>query len=105
MVSLVSSEHAFSSAGITISNCRNQLKGDIVDALQCLKCWLHYNLIFWVDPNSSLAAELADEDNVIEEGDDPDSTGQCSNFQDESTCAWDNMWLITEDGEDIELFI
>lgn len=46
MASSVSSERAFSSAGITISKRRNQLKGDIVEALQCLKCLYHNELIF-----------------------------------------------------------
>ena len=44
MVSLVSSERAFSSAGITISKHRNQLKGDIVEALQFIKCLLQKEL-------------------------------------------------------------
>lgn len=46
MASSVSSERAFSSAGITISKRRNRLKGDIVEALQCLKCMYHSKLIF-----------------------------------------------------------
>jgi len=46
MASSVSSERAFSSAGITISKRRNRLKGDIVEALECIKCLLHHNLIF-----------------------------------------------------------
>jgi hypothetical protein len=46
MASSVSSERAFSSAGITLSKRRNRLKGDIVEALQCLKCMYHNNLIF-----------------------------------------------------------
>jgi len=37
MVSSVASERAFSSAGITISNRRNRLDSDIVEALQGLK--------------------------------------------------------------------
>ena len=39
---------AFSSAGITISKQWNRLKGDIVEALQCLKC------MYWkgLDANS-----------------------------------------------------
>ena len=47
MASSVSSERAFSSAGITLSKRRNRLKGDIVEALQCLKCMYHNDLIFW----------------------------------------------------------
>ena len=46
MASSVSSEHAFSSAGLTISKRHNRLKGDIVEALQCLKCMYHNDLIF-----------------------------------------------------------
>jgi hypothetical protein len=46
MASSVSSERAFSSAGITISKRRNRLKKDIVEALQCLKCMYHNDLIF-----------------------------------------------------------
>ena len=46
MASSVSSERAFSSAGITISKHQNQLKGDIVEALECIKCLLHRDLIF-----------------------------------------------------------
>ena len=37
MASSVPSERAFSIAGITITKRRNCLKGDIVEALQCLK--------------------------------------------------------------------
>ena len=47
MASSVLSKCAFSSAGITLSKQRNWLKGDIVEALQCLKCMYHNDLIFW----------------------------------------------------------
>lgn len=46
MASSVSSERAFSAAGITISKRWNRLKGDIVEALQCLKCMYHNEIIF-----------------------------------------------------------
>ena len=46
MASSVSSERAFSLAGITIGKRRNRLKGDIVEALQCLKCLIHHDLLF-----------------------------------------------------------
>ncbi|KAJ7627174.1 ribonuclease H-like domain-containing protein [Roridomyces roridus] len=46
MSSSVSSERAFSSAGITISKRRNRLKADVVEALQCLKCFIVRNLLF-----------------------------------------------------------
>ena len=60
-----------------------------------------YNLIFLVDPNSSLVTELADEDNMIEKGDDPDSMGG-NNFENQSTQAWDDIWLMLEDREDMD---
>jgi hypothetical protein len=50
MASSVSSERAFSSAGITITKRRNRLGPDIVEALQFLKCWFHCDLIFREDP-------------------------------------------------------
>lgn len=46
MASSVSSERAFSSAGITISKRRNRLKGDVVEALQFLKCMISKDLIY-----------------------------------------------------------
>jgi len=46
MASSVSSERAFSAAGITISKRRNRLQGDIVEALECVKCLLHQDLLF-----------------------------------------------------------
>ena len=39
---------------------------------------------------------------MIEKGDDPDSMGQGSNFENQSTQAWDDIWLILEDGKDID---
>ena len=46
MASSVSSESAFSAAGITITKRRNRLEGNIVEALQCLKSFIHQDLIF-----------------------------------------------------------
>lgn len=61
MASSVSSEQAFSSAGITISKRRNHLKKDIVEALQCLKCMYHNDLICAVETVS-----VADEEKAME---------------------------------------
>ena len=47
MASSVSSKSAFSAASITISKHHNQLKGDIIEALQCLKSLIHQDLLFW----------------------------------------------------------
>ncbi|KDR70563.1 hypothetical protein GALMADRAFT_878566 [Galerina marginata CBS 339.88] len=66
MGSSVSSERAFFSAGITISKRRDRLKGDVVEALQFLKCLLRKDLIFREpQPSSILENELEE---VIDDG-------------------------------------
>ena len=84
MASSVSSERAFSSAGITISKRRNRLKGDIVEALQFLKCLIRRDLIFQTQPSTYL-------DDLEDEGDTqliPDT---------EKAPLWDQMWLEEDD--------
>jgi hypothetical protein len=54
MASSVSSERAFSAAGITISKRRNRLKADIVEALQVLKYLLRKDLVYRTPPYTSL---------------------------------------------------
>ena len=46
MASSISSKHAFSAAGITISKRRNRLQGDIVEAIEVNKSLKHRNLLF-----------------------------------------------------------
>ena len=46
MASSVSSECAFSAAGITISKCHNWLQGDIIEAIEVNKYLKHCNLLF-----------------------------------------------------------
>jgi hypothetical protein len=67
MASSVSSERAFLSAGITISKRRSRLKGDIVEALQFLKCLIRQDLIFRADHSVSLDADLDEEDELVED--------------------------------------
>jgi len=62
----VLSEHAFSSAGITISKQHNRLKPDIVKALQCLKCLYHNDLIFHDVPLSSKVEEDLDGEEILD---------------------------------------
>ena len=45
MASSVLSKRAFSSAGITICKRRNRLDADIVESLQCLKSFIHQDLM------------------------------------------------------------
>jgi hypothetical protein len=87
MASSVSSERAFSSAGITISKRRNRLKGDIVEALQFLKCLMRRDLLFRV-PEA-----LVDED-VVEEPDVKESAGARS---------WDIF--VDNDPDNYEVYI
>ena len=58
MATSVSSERAFSSAGITISKRRNRLKGDIVEALQGLKCFIRRDLLFRHQDDPSVTSEI-----------------------------------------------
>ena len=97
MASSVSSERAFSSAGITISKRRNRLKGDIVEALQCLKCMIRQNLIFRFDPAVSIADKISEEDDIpVDIGDD---AGVNSTNQESATSpkGWSDIWLDLED--------
>jgi hAT family C-terminal dimerisation region len=98
MASSVSSERAFSSAGITISKRRNHLKGDIVEALQCLKCMIHKNLIFRFDPAKSIVDEIAEEDDLhTDVGDDI-----LPNFTSRDEEPWSNIWQDLEEADDTE---
>ena len=63
MSSSVSSKHAFSQGGITISKHCNQLKGDIVEALQCIKFGMQHDLLPM--PLSRLEAEHDEELEVV----------------------------------------
>ena len=92
MASSVSSEHAFSQGGITISKHCNRLKGNIVEALQCIKCAIHHGLLFCETGPSSL-----DEDNIDEYKveDDPGEQPEEDGVKEE---GWDHLFL--EEDED-----
>jgi hypothetical protein len=88
MASSVSSERAFSQGGITITKRCNCLKGNIVEALQCVKCCIYYNLLFCEPPPSSaLETEL---DSKSEDGSEPEAV------EDD---AWDSVLLDDDDDE------
>jgi hypothetical protein len=89
MASSISSERTFSSAGITISKCCSHLKGDIVKALQCLKCMLQHELISREpEPCSTLETGLDDKEELQRDNDaDP---------------AWDEIFLADDEADDIE---
>lgn len=80
MASSVSSERAFSSAGLTITKLRNRLQGDIVEALQVLKCTLRSELIIREPSPSSILEDqiLLEEVDEMGEASDARSTGDGS---------------------------
>ncbi|TFY55616.1 hypothetical protein EVJ58_g8133 [Rhodofomes roseus] len=66
MATSVSSERAFSSAGITITKRRNRLKGDVAEALQALKCAFKKALFLYdVGPSSATEEALEAEDEEL----------------------------------------
>ncbi len=65
MATSVSSERAFSAAGLTILKRRNRLKGDIVEALQCLKCLCRNDLLFRELETTTMAGEEEEESDVV----------------------------------------
>jgi len=94
MASSVSSERAFSSAGITISKRHNRLKGDIVEALECIKCIYHHGLLFQEFPSVS---------QVEEELETQEMDKDLETFADAVTEAQDFTWdsILDEDEDDI----
>jgi 3'-phosphoadenosine 5'-phosphosulfate sulfotransferase len=94
MASSVSSERAFSQGGITVSKRRNRLKGDIVEALQCIKCAIRHDLLFRDSaPSSVLEAQL-------EAGEDEDSGGDDDDVDMSDEQGWDEL-VIEEDDDDV----
>lgn len=100
MASSVSSERAFSSAGITITKRRNRLKPDIVEALQFLKCTYRHDLLFREEPSTQFEMDEFGDVQVKEVAED-DGLGE--------KAGWDKMVVdlvddlpegFTDDDED-----
>jgi len=99
MASSVSSKRAFSAAGITLSKCRNRLKGDIVEALECLKCLLHRDLIFCeVVTAAGLEKELENVDT-----DDGETGSPAEIVAETNEFSWDQVLDDVEDEGDDEI--
>ena len=91
MASSVSSERAFSAAGITISKRRNRLQGDIVEALECIKCLLHQDLLFREVLNMAQMEEELEGIVIDEEvGAASDAVSKGDEF------SWDSLLLVDE---------
>lgn len=96
MAASVSSERAFSQGGITISKRRNRLKGDIVEALQCVKCSLRNDLLFREPGPSSL---------VEEETEDSEHEAEVLEVEAADDEGWDTLLLGDDDdmsGSDVD---
>lgn len=101
MASSVSSERAFSSAGITISKRRNRLKGDIVEALQGLKCMIRHDLLFR-PPGPSVNSETASDDDTGDPtGDSPAAAPTAEGVEGDDEQSWDQN-VVDLDSEDEE---
>ena len=91
MSSSVSSERAFSQGGITITKRRNRLKGDIIEALQGVKCAIRHDLLFREPaPSSTLEEELNGDG---EDGEDGEDGGEGS----EAADGWNDLLMENED--------
>ena len=100
MASSVSSERAFSQGGITISKHRNRLKGDIVEALQCVKCMVRHDLLFREPaPSSIIEAEMnSDGEPSLAEPDDSDDGGDGGLGEGSDTAeSWEDVLMEDED--------
>jgi hypothetical protein len=98
MASSVSSERAFSQGGITITKRRNRLKGDIVEALQCVKCALRHDLLFR-EPGPSSVVELED-DNDSDVEVDSEAREILTNDDADDEEGWDIM-ILDNDADDV----
>ncbi|OJT14236.1 hypothetical protein TRAPUB_9209 [Trametes pubescens] len=95
----VSSERAFSAAGITVTKCCSCLKADIVEAPQCLQSLLFHQLLFPELPSSLVEAD-------IDTHGDPSTPGETSigNTSTQVTSSWDAEVLMEDnDADDTEL--
>ncbi|PPQ84408.1 hypothetical protein CVT24_009521 [Panaeolus cyanescens] len=94
MAASVLSERAFSSAGITISKRRNRLKGDIVEAIECLKCIFHHNLLFCqIVASSELEYELENET----DGEVKSDLSTVEAVQESEGFTWDTLMIDDDD--------
>ncbi len=92
MASSVSSERAFSSAGITISKRRNRLKADLVEALQGLKCLFRTDLLF--REGVTVASEKGNEEDDDQAEDDAEGAQA-----DDETGSWDDLIADIDDDD------
>ncbi|KAI9510336.1 hypothetical protein F5148DRAFT_1147611 [Russula earlei] len=89
--------HHQSRGGITISKCHSCLTGDIVEALQCIKCAIWCDLLFQ-EPAPSSTLELEERDEGLADV----VRGDSNNAEEESDIegfSWDELLIEDEDKE------
>ena len=92
MSSSVSSECSFSQGGITISKWHNRFKGDIVEALQCIKCAIRHDLLFQEKaPASKLEEAMEAEESSDQE------LNEDAEESDIEDMGWDSLLIEDED--------
>ena len=99
MSSSVSSERTFSQGGITISKQHSCLKGDIVEALQCIKCALWHDLLFR-ERGPSLVLEAEETSNLVE---DAGAQGEPGDLGGNDVEAWDGV-VVDDNEEGIRIY-
>jgi hypothetical protein len=100
MSSSISSEHAFSQGGITISKWRSRLKGDIVEALQCIKCVIRHDLLFCEPAPSSISEADETSDQELEESGARGDPGDLEE-SDVEEFSWDGLLIEDEDEDEL----
>ena len=104
MASSVSSERAFSAAGITICKWRNCLDADIVESLQCLKSFILQDLMVW--DVVSIAEEEQDLDDADGQLVNQDTTAiDIVDVSDELLWGADGNGVADASGNDTDIFI
>ena len=94
MASSVSSERAFSSAGITLSKRRNRLQGDIVEALQFMKCLYNQDLIFR-EVCTMAEEEVILDDEALKSGD----VAKSDHAKSEGSSSWEDNIIVDDIAE------
>jgi hypothetical protein len=72
MATSVSSKCAFSLSAITISKRHSCLTGNVVKALQCLKCFIQRDLLFHELQDPSVLSEYGNEEDLLSSQEDED---------------------------------
>ena len=76
---------------IALFQCHNCLKGDIVEALQFLKCLIRCDLIFRADPSAYLDDDEDEDEDILTQG------GSQFVSDVEKGPSWDDLWLEDDD--------